>query len=237
VVALKELAEEDLQELTKRRRSARERAVRERVERLQEALSACDDVEEKRRQSRSRHKDKPPKGSSTDPEARLIQMADGGYRPAYNVQFATDVDSGVIVGVDVTNTGSDNGQMKPMADQIHTRYGQSPHNYLADGGFASLADIDHLETQHQCHVDTPIKDEEKKTRGGRRPLRPHTTRHGCDGPMASAHEKRHGQGHLQAPGPIGRMGECYLPKSPPVANAGSRKDALSGRRLAPCPDT
>lgn len=169
VVALKQLTEEDAQELTKRGRSARERAARERVERLEEALSACDDVEQKRRRSRSRHKDKPPKGSSTDPEARIMQMADGGYRPAYNVQFATDVDSGVIVGVDVINTGSDNGQMKPMADRIRVRYGRSPQEYLADGGFASLPDIDHLETQHQCHVYTPIKDAEKKLEAGADP--------------------------------------------------------------------
>ena len=166
VEALNKLAEEDPHELTQRHRAACERAARERVERLQGALAACDDVEQKRRQSRSRHKDKPPKGSSTDPEARIMQMADGGYRPAYNVQFATDVDSGVIVGVDVTNTGSDNGQMKPMADQIHARYRRSPHDYLADGGFASLPDIDHLETQHNCHVYTPIKDEEKKLQAG-----------------------------------------------------------------------
>lgn len=169
VDALKKLTEEDPQELSKRTRSARERAARERVERLQAALSACDEVEQKRRHSRSRHQDKPPKGSSTDPEARIMQMADGGYRPAYNVEFATDVESGVIVGVDVTNAGSDNGQMKPMVDQIQDRYGQSPQDYLADGGFASLTDIDHLETQHQCHVYMPIKDEEKKLAAGEDP--------------------------------------------------------------------
>lgn len=169
VETLKKMAEEDSQELTKRAQAARQRAACERAQRLQEALAACDDVEEKRRQSRSRHKDKPPKGSSTDPEARIMQMADGGYRPAYNVQFATDVESGIIVGVDVTNVGSDNGQMKPMADQIHARYAQSPQNYLADGGFANLADIDHLETEHQCQVYTPIKDEEKKLQAGQDP--------------------------------------------------------------------
>jgi len=166
VETLKKLTEEDPQELTKRQQAARQRAAREREQRLQKALSACDDVEEKRRRSRSRHKDKPPKGSSTDPEARIMQMADGGYRPAYNVQYATDVDSGIIVGVDVTNAGSDNGQMRPMADQIRSRYGKSPREYLADGGFASLPDIDHLETEHECRVYMTIKDEEKKLAAG-----------------------------------------------------------------------
>jgi transposase len=166
VETLKKLAEDDPHQLAKRQQAARERAARERVERLQEALAACDDVEEKRHKNRSRHKDKPPKGSSTDPESRIMQMADGGYRPAYNVQFATDVESGIIVGVDVINTGSDNGQMKPMADQIRTRYGESPQEYLVDGGFASLTDVDHLETLHECLVYTPVKDEEKLLQAG-----------------------------------------------------------------------
>jgi transposase len=169
VDALKKLADEDPQELTQRSRSARERAARERMERLQQALLACDDVEQKRRQSHSRHKGKPPKGSSTDPEARIMQMADGGYRPAYNVQLATDVDSGIVVGVEVVNAGSDNGQMKPMAEQIQARYGRSPQEYLADGGFAKLADIDHLETEHECRVYMPVHDEEKKLKAGEDP--------------------------------------------------------------------
>ena len=45
--------------------------------------------------------------STTDPEARVMKMSDGGYRPGYNVQFATDHESDVIVGVSVTNAGSD----------------------------------------------------------------------------------------------------------------------------------
>jgi transposase len=169
VETLKTLADEDPHELTKRGRSARERAAHERSERLQQALLACDDVERKRRQSHSRHKGKPPKGSSTDPEARVMQMADGGYRPAYNVQLATDVDSGIVVGVEVINAGSDNGQMKPMADQIQVRYGRSPQEYLADGGFVKLADIDHLETEHECRVYMPVPDEEKKRKAGEDP--------------------------------------------------------------------
>ena len=43
--------------------------------------------------------------STTDPDARVMKMMDGGFRPAYNVQFATDVDSHVVVGVAVTNGG------------------------------------------------------------------------------------------------------------------------------------
>jgi hypothetical protein len=170
VEALKKLAAEGPQEMTRRERAMRERAAQEREERLERALEACDEIQEKRQKSRrSDAKKNPPKGSSTDPEARIIQFANGGFGPGYNVQFCTDVDSGVIVGVDVTNTGSDNGQMGKMADQLEERYGHSPEEYLADGGFSSLPDIDHLETEHQCAVYTPIKDEEKKLEAGNDP--------------------------------------------------------------------
>ena len=51
-----------------------------------------------------------------------MKMPDGGFRPAYNVQFATTTEGGVIVGVDVTNEGTDGGQMPPMLDQIEERF-------------------------------------------------------------------------------------------------------------------
>lgn len=75
--------------------------------------------------------------SSTDPEARVMKMADGGFRPAYNVQFSTDTETQVIVGVDVNNIGSDMGQLTPMLEQLETRYGQLPGEALVDGGYAS----------------------------------------------------------------------------------------------------
>ena len=50
-----------------------------------------------------------PRASTTDAEARVMKMADGGFRPAYNVQFATDIESTAIAGVSVDNIGSDMG--------------------------------------------------------------------------------------------------------------------------------
>ena len=169
VEVLKQLADADPQELSARQKAARERAERERQSRVRKAMEACEDVEQKRHESRSRHKSKPALGSTTDPDARVMKMADGGYRPAYNVQFATDVASGIIVGVDVVNAGSDNGQMAPMVDQVRKRYGVSPQNFLVDGGFASLPDIEHVETDHRCAVYMPIKDEVKKLAAGEDP--------------------------------------------------------------------
>ena len=77
--------------------------------------------------------------STTDPEARVMKMADGGYRPAYNAQLATDTGSQVIVGVEVTNAGSDQGQLGEMRAQLRTRYGREPNAMLVEGGFEKLS--------------------------------------------------------------------------------------------------
>ncbi len=62
----------------------------------------------------------------------------GGWRPAVNVQYAPDVDSGMVVGVDVTNRGNDQPSLTPMVNQVVERYGTVPGAWLADGGFVSL---------------------------------------------------------------------------------------------------
>jgi hypothetical protein len=53
-------------------------------------------------------------------------LTDDGFRPAFNVQFATDCDGQVIVGMAVVNTGSDMAQLAPMVDQVEQRAGQAP---------------------------------------------------------------------------------------------------------------
>ena len=65
-----------------------------------------------------------------------MKMADGGFRPAYNGQFAVDTATQVVVGVDVSNEGSDQGQMSPMLGQLERRYGKVPKECLVDGGFS-----------------------------------------------------------------------------------------------------
>jgi hypothetical protein len=87
-----------------------------------------------------------PRVSTTDHEARVMKMADGGFRPAYNLQFATDTDSRLIVGVAVTNEGSDSAQMAPMLEQILERTGCRPDDYLVDGGYTKLEAIDQVES-------------------------------------------------------------------------------------------
>jgi len=82
------------------------------------------------------------RASTTDADARVMKMSDGGFRPAFNVQLATATDSQVITGMDVTNSGGDQGQMAPMVEQHQERYDERPKEALVDGGFVKKADID-----------------------------------------------------------------------------------------------
>jgi hypothetical protein len=111
-----------------------------------------------------------PRASTTDPAARIMKMADGGYRPAFNVQFAADTDSGAIAGVSVDNNGSDMGKLVPMSDALAEQYGERPGQHLADGGFAKLADIDVL-ADHGVVVFTPVPKPRDATRDRHVPLR------------------------------------------------------------------
>jgi transposase len=98
--------------------------------------------------------------SSTDPEARVMKMGDGGWRPAYNIQLAADTASRFVVGVSVTNVGNDNGQLVPMLDQLERRTGRRPTQYLVDGGYAKHEDIDTLAARGVtvfCPVPKPRK--------------------------------------------------------------------------------
>ncbi len=98
-----------------------------------------------------------------------MKMADGGFRPAYNVQYAADTKSGAVVGVALNNIGSDMGKMAPMNDALAEAYSQRPEQHLADGGFAKLDDIEALA---QAGVETfvPVTAPRNKTRNRHEPL-------------------------------------------------------------------
>lgn len=124
-------------------KAARERAARERSERVKAAQTALKEIKQQREQRRSNgKKPKESRASTTDAEARVMKMADGGFRPAYNVQVASAAGQQIVAAVDICNTGSDRGLMRPMLERQRARNGRWPKRYLADGGFCSGEDIE-----------------------------------------------------------------------------------------------
>jgi transposase len=170
VQALQAQADEDAGAAGRREQAAQRRAAAERVARLQAAqaelakLRAANATKAKDRQKDPAEV----RASTTDPESRKMKMADGGFRPAYNVQFATATAGGVVVGVAVTNEGTDHEQLPPMLQQIEKRFDQKPQEVLVDGGFVTVESIDQVERSGTA-VYAPPKEEQKQLEAGKDP--------------------------------------------------------------------
>lgn len=153
VARLKEEMDDDPAAPSRRHAAARERAASEREQRVRAALERLPELAAKKKPAA---KDQA-RASTTDPEATVMKMADGGFRPAYNVQYAAATDSQVIVGVDVVTQGSDVGPMPPMAEQVQRRFEQRPQEWLVDGGFVTAhKDIDAVSTATRDGVSTRV---------------------------------------------------------------------------------
>ena len=171
VDALKNELETDPAAASRREQAARTRAAEERRDRVQAALQRIPDAEAKKK------KDEKEKArvSTTDAEATVMKMPDGGFRPAFNVQFATDTKTQVITGVEVTNSGSDLGEMLPMVEQLQERYDKTPDEYLTDGGFAKKEDIEQLDPDLDADASsgtliyTPVQKPKKDNRDPHQP--------------------------------------------------------------------
>jgi transposase len=123
---------------TARQRAARERAARERAARVKAALAGIPAA----RAAKAPAQREQARVSVTDPAARVMTMADGGFRPADDVQLAADSAHRVIVGVEVSTTGSDMAQAPGMVAQVEERTGALPADWLMDGGFAGREAIE-----------------------------------------------------------------------------------------------
>jgi transposase len=173
VEALQQEVEADPAAASRREKAARERAARERLENVEKALAACDQVQALKDQRGGDSLKHAARSSTTDPDARNMKMPNGGFDPAYNVQFSTDTASQVIVGVDAINQGTDAGQLAPMVEQVEQRTGVRPKEMLADGGFSTKDDLEALNDPEQGYkVYAPVKEEEQQRAKGQDPFAP-----------------------------------------------------------------
>jgi len=171
----------------RRRASAQKRAAREKLERIEQAQREMEEMQEKYKKRSSSEKRSEPRASTTDPQSRRMKMGDNGTRPAMNVQFASDGDAQMIVSVEVTSQGSDNGLMKPMYDDVCERYDVIPKDYLVDGGFAKKDDITYVEGKG-TEVLAPLYAEQKQLQRGDNPYAARAK----ESPEMTAHRARMG---------------------------------------------
>lgn len=120
--------------------AAREAGARDYQRRVEAAIETVKELQARRSPSA-----KPARASTTDADARVMKMADGGFRPAYNVKATTAGDKmggpRTVIAVDVSNVGSDMNAIPPMLDQIEKQTGQLPKTLLADANHTGHAGI------------------------------------------------------------------------------------------------
>ena len=147
VEQLKREVHDDPAASNQRIRAARERAAREHVEKVTAAIKTLGEVEAQRERRmktnrKQTEKQKEPRASTTDAQVRPIKMADGGFRPAWNVQVISVAGTPIVLGVKPSAVGSDRGLMRPMLEKIRKCFDRLPARHLADGGFTTADDIE-----------------------------------------------------------------------------------------------
>jgi transposase len=222
---LKQENEDDPDASNRRVRAAQERAARERDERVQAALDQVAQIAAHRaRRGRANRQNKKkgtkpsePRASTTDPEARVMKMADGGFRPAYNCQIASVAGGQIAIAVRVETVGSDRGLMRPMLETIQQRYDQAPKRHLVDGGFNKNDDIEWAAAEGIKIYGPPANSKHKTD--------PYAPRRD-DGPGVAAWRRRmkspHGKGVYKRRAPGERINACFR-------NWGLRQFAVRGR--------
>src|ERR1700754_419211 len=189
VAALRAELDSDPAASDRRGRARRQQAAEDRQRRVEQAQQALAEIEaghavaakkQRRKKPANRHE---PRASTSDPQARIIRMPDGGLRPGFNIQVKTEVQRGLIVGLSVGNNASDRGRLGPAVAEIAGRYDQRPKQLLADSGYDSKADIEAVYRPENGSVEVfcPLPCDKQ---GNPRPPRPK------DGPGALAWYRR-----------------------------------------------
>lgn len=177
---LQKLAQEHLEKLKResesegerqagqaQRNAAKVRAAEDRSRRLAEALKQHSELSE-RREKRTKGSGEETRVSTTDPDARNLKMANGGFNPAFNVQFATDGATRIIVAVEVSNEGTDGGALAPMQEKVAQVYGKRPEHVLVDSAYATKDGVTSVEDAGSKVVST-VPRAEQLTKHGKNP--------------------------------------------------------------------
>lgn len=147
-----------------RQAAARARAARERQQRVEQALEQLEQL----RQTKGDAQEKEAvRVSTSDPTARIMKQANGGYAPSYNAQISTEASHKIIVGAATTQSGTDYPELVPGIERVDQNLGAKPGQVVVDGGFTSRANILAVQAMGVDLVGSLI--EKEATNGNRDP--------------------------------------------------------------------
>jgi transposase len=204
VERLKQETDDDPDASNRRIRKAQERAAKEREQRVAAALDKMAELDAERARRAKTNKAQvkkqgQPRASTTDPEARVMKMPDGGFRPAYNCQVGTVAGGQIVVDVAAVASGSDRGLLRPMLDRLLRRYAERPKRHLVDGGFNKNADTEWAAIQGVKVYGPPGQTKHKTDPFAPRP---------DDGPGVAAWRRRMKSPHGKSVYKRRALGEC-----------------------------
>jgi transposase len=245
VRSLKDSAAADPGAASRRQQAARERAAQQRQQSIEAALARLPELAAAKQRKGGKGEDA--RASTTDAQASVMKMADGGFRPAYNVQYATDCAAQAVVGVEVVTAGSDMAQLAPMVEQVEQRLGRAPEQWLVDGGFPAHEQIDAVADKTTLYAPVPkARTAKDKAAGagenddgagdkGGKDNGDNDSGHGdgSNGAMLSAGQPDPNDGHRTAPQPAGQRSE-FEPRpsdSPAVAQWRARMATPEAREI------
>ena len=138
------LAAQPQEELSRAQQAARQRAARQREQRLNQALEQLEQI----RQSKPSEKEKQEvRVSVSDPEARNMKQPGGGYAPSYNVQISTEASHKIIVGVGLSQNGNDYAELVGAMQRVQQNLQAKPGQVVVDGGFTARENIQAMASQ------------------------------------------------------------------------------------------
>jgi hypothetical protein len=121
-----------------RQQAAQQRARRERVERAERALEELGKIQANLQDAGQKER---ARVSGSEAEARRMKHGDNAIAPSYNAQISTDADSGVIVGVRLSQSPDDSHELKAALEEIDKNVGRQPEQMVADGGYTNRETI------------------------------------------------------------------------------------------------
>lgn len=121
-----------------RERAAQQRARRERMKRAESALEELSKIQANLKDAEQKER---ARASGSEAEARRMKHGDNAIAPSYNAQISTDADSGVIVGVRLSQSADDSHELKAALAEIEKNMGRRPEQIVADGGYTNRETI------------------------------------------------------------------------------------------------
>jgi transposase len=121
-----------------RERAAQQRARRERMKRAEAALEELGKIQANLKEAEQQER---ARVSGSEAEARRMKHGDNAIAPSYNAQISTDADSGVIVGVRLSQSADDSHELKAALEEIEKNVGRRPEQIVADGGYTNRETI------------------------------------------------------------------------------------------------